>query len=61
MLTGVLFGLIFSALLAAFGLYRLYQYLKYYHRVYSASAWPETTGTVVDGFTGYTPGMRGGK
>jgi hypothetical protein len=61
MLTGVLFGSIFSAFLMAFGLYRLYQYFKFYRHVHSASAWPETAGTVVDGQTGYTPGMRGGK
>jgi hypothetical protein len=61
MLTGVLVGSIFSALLMAFGLYRLYQYYKFYRHVYSDSAWPETAGTVVDGNTGYTPGMRGGK
>ncbi len=54
-------GLIFSVILAAFGLYRLYQYYNFYHHVYSGSAWPETAGTVVGGFTGYTPGMRGGK
>jgi hypothetical protein len=61
MLTGVLVGSIFSVLLVAFGLYRLYQYYKFYRRVYSGSAWPETAGTVVGGYTGYTPGARGGK
>jgi hypothetical protein len=61
MLTGVLFGLIFSVLLVAFGLYRLYQYYSFYHHVSSGSAWPGTAGTVVNGYTGYTPGMRGGK
>jgi hypothetical protein len=61
MLTGVLVGSIFSALLMAFGLYRLYQYYKFYRHVYSGRAWPETAGTVLDGRTGYTPGMRGGK
>ena len=49
MLTGVLVGAIFSALLMVFGLYRLYQYYNFYRHVYSASAWPETAGTVVDG------------
>jgi hypothetical protein len=61
MLTGVFFGLIFSVSLMAFGLYRLYQYYNFYRHVNSHSAWPETTGTVVDGHTGYTPGARGGK
>ena len=61
MLTGVLVGSIFSVLLIAFGLYRLYQYHNFYHHVYSDRAWPETAGSVVDGYTGYTPGMRGGK
>ncbi len=61
MLTGVFVGAIFSALLVAFGLYRLYQYYHFHRRVYSSSAWPKTAGTVVDGYTGYTPGMRGGK
>jgi hypothetical protein len=61
MLTGLLVGAIFSALLMVFGLYRLYQYYNFYHHVYSASAWPEIAGTVVDGHTGYTPGIRGGK
>ena len=61
MLTGVLVGSIFSVLMMAFGLYRLYQYYKFHHHVYSHNAWPETAGTVVDGYTGYTPGMRGGK
>jgi hypothetical protein len=61
MLTGVLVGAIFSALLMAFGLYRLYQYFNFYRLVYSNHAWPETDGTVVDASTGYTPGMRGGK
>ena len=61
MLTGVLVGSIFSTLLMAFALYRLYQYYYFYHRVYSNSAWPDTAGTVVDGYTGYTPGARGSK
>jgi hypothetical protein len=61
MLTGVLVGSIFSALLMAYGLFRLYQYYTFYQHVYSGRAWPETAGTVVDGRTGYTPGMRGGK
>ena len=61
MLTGVLVGSIFSVLLMAFGLYRLYQYYNFYLHVHSSSAWPETAGTVVDGHTGYTPGARGGK
>ncbi len=61
MLPGVIVGSIFSALLAAFGLYRLYQYYSFYRRVYSGSAWPETAGTVVGGHTGYTQGARGGR
>jgi hypothetical protein len=61
MLTGVLVGSIFSVLLMAFGLYRLYQYYTFFRHVHSANAWPETAGTVVDGHTGYTSGMRGGK
>jgi hypothetical protein len=61
MLSGVLVGAIFSALLMVFGLYRLYQYYNFYHHVHSDRAWPETAGTVVDGTTGYTPGIRGGK
>ncbi len=61
MLPGVMVGAIVCALLAAFGLYRLYQYYIFHRRVYSARAWPETAGTVVDGHTGYTPGMRGGR
>lgn len=61
MLTGVLFGLIFSVLVVAYGLYRLYQYYNFYQHVYSGSAWPETAGTVVDGYTSYTPGPRNSK
>ncbi len=61
MLPGVMVGAIVCALLAAFGLYRLYQYYIFHRRVYSARAWPETAGTVVDGHTGYTPGLRGGR
>lgn len=61
MLTGVLFGAIFSVLLAAVGLYRLYQYFIFRHRIDSHSAWTETAGTVVDGYAGYTPGVRGGR
>ncbi len=61
MLPGVIVGSIGCALLAAFGLYRLYQYYIFHRRVYSARAWPETAGTVVDGYAGYTPGMRGGR
>lgn len=61
MLTGVWVGLIFSVLLVAFGLYRVYQYSKFHHHVFSTHAWPETVGMVVDGYTGYTPGARGGK
>jgi hypothetical protein len=61
MLTGVLVGAIFSVLLIAFGLYRLYQYYIFHHLIDSQSAWPETAGTVVAGYTGYTPGIRGGK
>ena len=55
MLTGVLFGLIFSVFLMAFGLYRLYQYFNFYQHVYSNRAWPETAGTVINGYTGYIP------
>jgi hypothetical protein len=61
MLPGVIVGSIGCALLAAWGLYRLYQYYVFHRRVYSARAWPATAGTVVDGSTGYTPGMRGGR
>ncbi len=61
MLPGMIVGSIFSALLAAFGLYRLYQYYNFYRRVYSASAWPEVAGTVVGGHTAYTRGTRGGR
>lgn len=61
MLPGVMVGLVFCVFLMAFGLYRVYQYYNFYRHVHSGSAWPATTGTVVDGFTGYTPGMRGGK
>jgi hypothetical protein len=61
MLPGVMVGLIFCGLLAAFGLYRLYQYYNFYRHTYARGAWPETAGTVVGGFTGYTPGMRNGK
>ena len=61
MLTGVLFGAIFSVLLVAFGIYRLYRYYDFRQHIDSPNAWPETAGTVVDGYTGYTPGIRGGK
>ncbi len=61
MLAGVIVGLIFSALLAILGLYRLFQYIKFYRHVYSGSPWPEILGTVVDGFTGYTPWVRGSR
>jgi hypothetical protein len=59
MLTGVLVGSIFSALLMAFGLYRLYQYYKFYQHVHSGSAWPETAGTVVDGHVVFLFGFLG--
>ncbi len=61
MLPGVMVGAIGCVLLAFFGLYRLYQYYIFYRRVYSARAWPEAAATVVDGHTGYTPAMRGGR
>ncbi len=61
MLTGVLVGSICTGLVAAFGLYRLYQYYKFYQHVYSRNAWPAAAGKVVGGHTGYTPGTRGGR
>jgi hypothetical protein len=61
MLPGPAIGSVGCALLAAFGLYRLYQYYIFHRRVHSAGAWPETAGLVVEGHTGYTPGMRGAK
>ncbi len=61
MLTGVICGSIGCALLAVFGLYRIYQYYIFHHRVFSSRAWPETAGTIVGGTTGYTRGMRGGR
>ena len=61
MVPGAIVGSIGCALLAAFGVYRLYHYYVFHRRVYSARAWPEAAGTIVDGRTGYTPGMRGGR
>jgi catechol 2,3-dioxygenase-like lactoylglutathione lyase family enzyme len=34
---------------------------SFYRYINSGSAWPETAGMVVDGYTGYTPGARGRK
>ncbi len=61
MVPGAIVGVIVWAFLAAYGLYRLYQYYTFYHHVYSRSAWPRADGTVIGGYTGYTPGMRGGR